>query len=47
VGTLLATASPRGWVRAMVANPLATAEPRVNGKLNVAGVVRHGGPSSS
>lgn len=38
-GTMLATASPRGWVRAMVSNPLATAESRVNGKLNVAGVV--------
>ena len=38
-GKLLATASPRGWVRAMIANPLATAEPRINGKLNVAGVV--------
>lgn len=38
-GKLLATASPKGWVRAMVANPFATAESRVNGKLNVAGVV--------
>jgi molecular chaperone Hsp33 len=38
-GKLLATASPKGWVRAMVANPLATADPKVNGKLNVAGVV--------
>ena len=38
-GKLLATASPKGWVRAMVANPLATADPKINGKLNVAGVV--------
>ena len=38
-GRLLATASPRGWVRAMVANPLATADSKINGKLNVAGVV--------
>jgi molecular chaperone Hsp33 len=38
-GRLVATASPAGWVRAMVANPGATAEPVVNGKLNVAGVV--------
>lgn len=38
-GRLLATASPAGWVRATVANPLATSEPIVDGKLNVAGVV--------
>jgi molecular chaperone Hsp33 len=38
-GRLVATASPAGWVRAMVANPGATAEPVLNGKLNVAGVV--------
>jgi molecular chaperone Hsp33 len=38
-GRILATASPAGWVRAMVANPRANAEPVVNGKLNVAGVV--------
>lgn len=38
-GRLVATASPAGWVRAMVANPGATAAPVVNGKLNVAGVV--------
>jgi molecular chaperone Hsp33 len=38
-GRLLATASPAGWVRAIVANPLATAESRTEGKLNVAGVV--------
>lgn len=38
-GRLVATASPAGWVRAMVANPGATADPVVNGKLNVAGVV--------
>ena len=38
-GRLMATASPAGWVRAIVANPEATADPVVNGKLNVAGVV--------
>ncbi len=38
-GRFLATASPAGWVRAMVANPHATAESVVDGKLNVAGVV--------
>lgn len=38
-GRMLATASPAGWVRAMVSNPLATAASKVNGKLNVAGVV--------
>jgi molecular chaperone Hsp33 len=38
-GRLMATASPAGWVRATVANPQAYAEPVVNGKLNVAGVV--------
>jgi len=38
-GRFLATASPRGWVRATVANPEAVAEPVLNGKLNVAGVV--------
>jgi molecular chaperone Hsp33 len=38
-GRMMATASPAGWVRAMVANPHATADPVVNGKLNVAGVV--------
>lgn len=38
-GCLVATASPAGWARAMVANPLATAEGRDDGKLNVAGVV--------
>ena len=42
-GKLLATASPKGWVRAMVANPLATADPKINGKLNVAGVVGSSG----
>jgi molecular chaperone Hsp33 len=42
-GKLLATASPRGWVRAMVSNPLATAESKINGKLNVAGVVGDAG----
>jgi molecular chaperone Hsp33 len=38
-GRLIATASPAGWVRATVANPQAYADPVVNGKLNVAGVV--------
>ena len=38
-GRLLATASPAGWVRAMVANPRAIADGRKEGKLNVAGVV--------
>jgi molecular chaperone Hsp33 len=38
-GRFLATASPTGWVRATVANPAAAADPVVNGKLNVAGVV--------
>jgi molecular chaperone Hsp33 len=38
-GRMLATASPAGWVRATVANPLATARSPVQGKLNVAGVV--------
>jgi molecular chaperone Hsp33 len=42
-GKLLATASPMGWVRAMAANPLATAAPKINGKLNVAGVVGSAG----
>ena len=39
VGRLVATASPAGWVRAMAANPLATAKPRDDGKLDVSGVV--------
>lgn len=38
-GRLLATASPAGWVRATVANPLADSRPNRRGKLNVAGVV--------
>lgn len=38
-GRLVATASPAGWVRAMVANPLATSDRRVDGKLDVSGVV--------
>ena len=38
-GRLVATASPMGWVRATAANPLAAAEPRPDGKLDVAGVV--------
>ena len=42
-GRLVATASPAGWVRAMVAHPGATADPVVNGKLNVAGVVGRDG----
>ena len=38
-GRLVATASPAGWVRAMVTNPLATADRRDDGKLDVSGVV--------
>ncbi|MCG6962831.1 MAG: Hsp33 family molecular chaperone HslO [Acidobacteria bacterium] len=38
-GRLLATASPAGWVRATVGNPLAEASLRKDGKLHVAGVV--------
>ncbi len=38
-GKLLATASASGWVRATVANPRATAEPRPDSKLDVAAVV--------
>jgi molecular chaperone Hsp33 len=38
-GRLVATASPAGWVRAMVANPLATSDRRIDGKLDVSGVV--------
>ena len=38
-GRLVATASPAGWVRAMVVNPLATADRRDDGKLDVSGVV--------
>lgn len=42
-GRLIATASPAGWVRAMVSNPLATADRRSDGKLDVSGVVgKHG-----
>ncbi len=39
VGRLVATASPAGWVRAMASNPLATADRREDGKLDVSGVV--------
>lgn len=42
-GLLIATASPAGWVRATVANPLATAPKKADGSLNVAGVVGAGG----
>ena len=38
-GRLVATASPAGWVRAMASNPLATANRRDNGKLEVSAVV--------
>lgn len=38
-GRFLATASPAGWVRATVGNPLAEASQRADGKLHVAGVV--------
>lgn len=39
VGRLVATASPAGWVRAMASNPLATADRRDDGKLDVSGIV--------
>jgi molecular chaperone Hsp33 len=42
-GRLVATASPSGWVRAMVANPLATAEPDQQGRLRVSEVVGDSG----
>lgn len=42
-GLFIATASPAGWVRATVANPLATAPKKSDGSLNVAGVVGAGG----
>jgi molecular chaperone Hsp33 len=38
-GRLVATASPAGWVRATVAEPLATSPHRDDGTLDVAGVV--------
>ena len=38
-GRLVATASPAGWVRATVAEPLATSPHREDGTLDVAGVV--------
>ena len=39
VGRIVATASPSGWVRAMAVNPLATADHRADGKLDVSSVV--------
>jgi molecular chaperone Hsp33 len=39
VGRLVATASPAGWVRAMAVNPLATADRRDDGRLDVSSVV--------
>jgi molecular chaperone Hsp33 len=42
-GRLVATASPAGWVRATVANPLASAPARTDGTLDVAGVVGRNG----
>lgn len=42
-GRLVATASPAGWVRAMVANPLATAGHADHGTLDVAGVIGRSG----
>ncbi len=42
-GRLAATASPAGWVRAMVANPLATAGGIDHGALDVAGVIGRSG----
>ena len=38
-GRLVATASPLGWVRATVSNPLAATEPRDDGALEVSSVV--------
>jgi molecular chaperone Hsp33 len=38
-GTLLATASPAGWLRALVQNPHVTAPGRADGKLDVSAVV--------
>jgi len=38
-GRLVATASPLGWVRATVSNPLAATGPRDGGTLEVSGVV--------
>ena len=38
-GRLVATASPLGWVRATVSNPLAATDPRDDGTLEVSGVV--------
>ncbi len=38
-GRLVATASPAGWVRATVANPLAASATRNDGRLDVAAVV--------
>ncbi len=38
-GRLVATASPLGWVRATVSNPLAVTDPGDDGALEVAGVV--------
>jgi molecular chaperone Hsp33 len=42
-GRLVATASPAGWVRAMVANPLATTAPVEHGRLDVAAVIGSSG----
>lgn len=42
-GRFIATASPAGWVRATVDHPEAQAEPRPDGKLDVAAVVGDSG----
>jgi molecular chaperone Hsp33 len=42
-GRIVATASPAGWVRAMATNPLAATPRKVDGDLDVAGVVGRGG----
>lgn len=42
-GRLTATASPRGWVRAMARRPRAVGRSRLDGKLDVAGVVGRDG----
>lgn len=43
VGNIVATASPRGWVRCLVDNPHASAPARPDGKLDVRGVVGSSG----
>jgi molecular chaperone Hsp33 len=42
-GRIFATASPGGWVRALVANPAATIGPTTDGRLDVGGVIGRDG----